>query len=158
MLRRILGLLLVGSTHAAPADASDEWSFAQLDSGSKLLLARYRHLAPSWVDRTTWTERIVIALPSQGEMPSATESARNYDVEDVLLTAVEGSKTGTLVLVIAGNHKVEWHFYSPDKEEFMRTLDRALQRRPGLPLDIAFTNDPEWSDYRDIRSAGEPPR
>ncbi len=85
-------------------------------------------------------------------MPNRSESSRNYEIEDAVQDAVESSKSGVLALVLTGEHKVEWHFYSSDKEEFMRKLNEALKLRPRQPLEIVFSDDAAWADYTAIQN------
>lgn len=156
MLRRLLGLLFLSSAaHAAPADTPDQWGVAKLRSGNSTLLARYRSELPTWVNRASWTQRILITLRSAGEMPNRAESSRNYEIEDAVQDTVEASKSGVLALVLTGDHKVEWHFYSSNKEEFMRKLNEALQVHPRQPLEIVFSDDSAWSEYTAIQSRGK---
>jgi hypothetical protein len=88
-------------------------------------------------------------------MPNKTESARNYEVEDALQDSVEGNKTGILALIVTGESKVEWNFYSSDKDNFMRTLNETLRSRPNVPLKIVFSDDPTWAEYTAVRSGGK---
>ena len=51
-----------------------------------------------------------------------------------------------------GNGLKELVYYIADQDEFMAAFNAALEGQPRYPLEIEFYNDPQWDDFRKLRS------
>jgi len=51
-----------------------------------------------------------------------------------------------------GNGLKELAYYIADRDKFMDAFNAALERQPQYPLEIDFYDDPQWDDFRKLRS------
>jgi hypothetical protein len=51
-----------------------------------------------------------------------------------------------------GNGLKELVYYISDRDQFMKSFNTALELHPRYPVEIDFYNDPEWDDFRKLRS------
>jgi hypothetical protein len=51
-----------------------------------------------------------------------------------------------------GNGLKELVYYISDRDEFMDAFNVALHDQPRYPLEIDFYEDPQWGDFRKLRS------
>jgi hypothetical protein len=151
MLRRIFAsLLAVSGVAAAPmAQSEGDWSVGKASDAGHPLLIRHLSRLPSWVTRTDFPKLVAISwkLEQAGGMPTSAESARIYGFEDVLSAAVETSKVGVLTTIVTANGVVEWQYYAVDHGRFMEELNRAMSKRPKVPIEMSLQSDPSWSAY-----------
>src|SRR3982751_6318298 len=66
MLRRVLLIILIGSTRALAADSSPGWSISERPDGSRLINGRW--LRPAWTAR--WNELVELTLQDGQLLPN----------------------------------------------------------------------------------------
>jgi hypothetical protein len=140
MLKRILSSLVAvaAASGSSAQPTSNTWKVASTPDHA--LVVRYRAAFPDWVSRRVWSNLV----------------ARHYEFEDTLQNAVESAHVGVLAIVITGEGRVEWLYYTPSHEQFMATLNTALNGKPALPLEISLEKDPDWINYTDYAGQGKP--
>ena len=157
MFKRIMSLLLAltATTGASGQSADDRWLLASTPDHA--LIVRYRGVFPEWVSRKDWSSLVGITwrLKGKAAMPSKAESAQHYNFEEALQNAVEGAHVGVLAVIITGEGRVEWLYYTPSHDKFMAALNSALSGKPVLPLEISLEKDPDWSNYTDFSDKGD---
>jgi len=62
---------------------------------------------------------------------------------------------GVLTAIVTGNGVVEWQYYAPTHEEFMKNLNETLATRPRYPITIALQDDPNGPHTRSLRANSE---
>lgn len=78
------------------------------------------------------------------------------ELEDRLVASLEAKEAGVLAFVFTHRGTREWHFYVGDSAELGQIINTALADLPGLPIDLAIEDDPEWDELANVlRSVGE---
>jgi len=137
----------------------DQWAMLEAEEDGAPLLFRFRSSIPV---RDTNEFPFLISIlwifdgDRNGGMPDDKTLAMMDRVEDAL-DAVDNSGAAFLMVVVTGNNRREWIWYTNSRERYMALVNRALPRQQKFPLDFATSEDPSWGTYRSIRDASNPP-
>jgi hypothetical protein len=151
--------LFVGAVALAISMTSSAqiWATATAKSreGDRVIVYRFLKEFASGFDKATQPERFTIIWRYRGErgMPVTAERQHMDAMEDALETADGDGRSVTPVIVSTGNNLRQWIYYVQSKEEFAARLKQALERMPGLPLEIRSEPDPEWKTYEAFRAS-----
>ena len=83
-------------------------------------------------------------------MPLYKINQRMIILEDALENAMTSSKVFTHVYSRTGNGLKEFAYYTTSQDDFMRVLNKALEKHAEYPIGINFYEDKEWTDFKKI--------
>ena len=135
-----------------------DWFVARFDEDDRDVIVRARGEMPAPEERKRYSHLCVITWEYEGGesgMPDSCESARMFELENLLEAEVE--KRGLCVQTASrtGNDRREWNYFVRSKEEFMEALNSALGHLPPFPIEICFYDDPEWDSLQDLLACRE---
>ena len=143
--------------HETTSPSEELWSVAQGEKNGQPLLIRFRNEPPQGVDAKayplllscTWSYRA-----NGAGMPDAKELERMTRFEEAVESALEGSQSGYLMVVLTGNGDRDWLFYSRGEEESMRQVNQGLKGHPVYPVEFSAQRDPQWRAWRQFLPGG----
>lgn len=129
-----------------------DWVIVKVERENRVGVLRVRTDEPS--DMSLYPVNVSISWPYPGDprgFPQAPEQRAMAHFEDTLakLTGLPG--LSQLVLVTTGFDLREWQFYVADYAVFKQHLNTLLEDSSSLPLQIEYTDDPEWQLWHQIR-------
>ena len=81
-------------------------------------------------------------------MPLDDINQRMIILEDAIEKAIKSYKTFTHVYSRTGNNLKEFAYYSTNQDDFMKMLNKTLEKHSAYPIEINFYEDKEWSDFK----------
>jgi hypothetical protein len=136
----------------------DQWAILEAEEDGVPLLFRFRTNIPV-ADTNAFPFLISIMWIYDGKrnegMPDDGTLAMMDRVEDAL-DWVDDSGEAFLMVVVTGNNRREWIWYTSDRQRYMALVNKAMPRQPKFPLDFATSEDASWQTYRSIRDAANP--
>ena len=81
-------------------------------------------------------------------MPSSDVSALMMQFEELLDPALETSQSAFLTVIVTGNSRREWQWYSRSPEETMGLVNQVLMSCEPFPVDFSIQDDPQWESYK----------
>jgi hypothetical protein len=136
----------------------DQWAILEAEEDGVPLLFRFRTNIPV-ADTNAFPFLISIMWIYDGKrnegMPDDGTLAMMDRVEDAL-DWVDDSGEAFLMVVVTGNNRREWIWYTSDRQRYMALVNKAMPRQPKFPLDFATSEDAPWQTYRSIRDAANP--
>jgi hypothetical protein len=136
----------------------DRWAIAHAEEDGTPVLFRFRSDLP--VKDTANFPYLVSILwhydgTRNGGMPDDRTLAQMNRIEDAL-DPIDESGEAFLMIVVTGNNRREWIWYTHDRDRYMALVNRAMPRQPKFPVDFATSEDPTWLTYLSIREASNP--
>jgi hypothetical protein len=147
----LLALCLTASMVAA---AQDGWFTAVADDGGMPVIARVREKIPEGVTPADYPALVGVVweyFPSGNGLPSQNLTAHMTTFEDLLTGEFESTKDAILMVVVTGNGRREWQWYSRKPDAFLQRI-KALAKDPQFPVVAGQQADPSWSGYRRFQS------
>lgn len=74
------------------------------------------------------------------------------DVTEALKETFRKEDAAVLTGIYTGEGRRDWVFYTRNLGVFGRLFNRALSALPQLPLLIEAESDPDWEEYREMKS------
>lgn len=138
---------------------TDEWwtSPAEADNGALVMVTGRRDMEPV-IATGKYNYRIEITWKYEAEqngMPDVATSTVMEEVQDALQADFMKDPVAVLTGIYTGNGERNWVFYAMSVKIFERKLNEDLARFELLPLTLYVENDPEWSEYQEMREATE---
>jgi len=138
---------------------TDEWwtSPAEADNGVLVMVTGRRDMDPV-IATGKYNYRIEITWKYEAEqngMPDVATSTLMEEVQDALQADFMKDPVAVLTGIYTGNGERNWVFYAMSVKIFERKLNEDLARFELLPLTLYVENDPEWSEYQEMREATE---
>ena len=138
---------------------TDEWwtSPAEADNGALVMVTGRRDMEPV-IATGKYNYRIEITWKYEAEqngMPDVATSTLMEEVQDALQADFMKDPVAVLTGIYTGNGERNWVFYAMSVKIFERKLNEDLARFALLPLTLYVENDPEWSEYQEMREATE---
>ncbi len=81
-------------------------------------------------------------------MPSPDISTLMRQFEELLESALENPQSAFLTVVVTGNDRREWQWYSRSPEETMGFVNQVLMDREPFPVEFSMQEDPQWEAYQ----------
>jgi hypothetical protein len=155
-MRRLVTSLLLVICLAVPfaAVAEDGWFMAVANDGGRPVLARVREQIPEGVTPADYPVLVGVVweyFPSGNGLPSQSITARMETLEDMLTTEFESPKDAFLMVVVTGNGRREWQWYSRKPDIFLQRV-KALAQDSRFPIVAGQQRDPSWTGYRRFQS------
>jgi|SRR5712691_2134935 len=136
----------------------DRWAIAHAEEDGVPMLFRYRNDLPV-KDTAQFPLLVSILWEYDGSgstgMPNNEVLAQMERFEDAV-DPIDDSGAAFLMVVVTGNNRREWIWYTGDTTRFASLLNRTLRGRPKFPLDLSASEDPGWLTYLAIREASNP--
>jgi hypothetical protein len=125
-----------------------KWALAEGEYQGRPLLIRFRRFPEGFV-RAVLPQRINVTWtmgePASTGLPSDAEHAQLVRFEDRLVAAVEHDAHSVLSVVLTCDGKREWVFHTADVPGFMGRLTDMPQEEERYPIELARTEDSEWT-------------
>jgi hypothetical protein len=137
----------------------DRWAMCHAEEDGVPILFRFRADLPLQ-NTADYPFLISIVWPYDGSRNGGMPDDRTLALMDRLedaLDAIDAGGGAFLMIVMTGNNRREWIWYTDDRERYMALVNRALPRQPRFPIDFTTSEDPGWVTYRTIRDASTPP-
>lgn len=93
--------------------------------------------------------------PAGGGMPDDATARFMEEVDTALKNEFERDAVAVMTGIYTGGGERNWVFYVSSLHSFQFRFNRALQPFDTLPLTIYAEHDPEWNEYREMRSQTE---
>ncbi|MGF1583464.1 MAG: DUF695 domain-containing protein [Gemmataceae bacterium] len=129
------------------------WFTAMGEEAGKPLVFRCRRILPDGAEQQDCPHRVSIYWPytqsNENGMPDEETNQNQVRFEaalDDLLTHVDAY----LMLVVTGNSRKEWHWYTRDVEVWVNEANKRLVDMPPFPITIENTEEPDWSLYNNF--------
>jgi hypothetical protein len=130
----------------------ERWTVAQGEDDGLPLIFRIRNKKPHGIELNTYPHLIAISwlYPSTNEfrMPSSEISTLMMQFEELLETVLEKSQSAFLTVIVTGNERREWQWYSRSPEETMGFVNQVLMEREPFPVEFSMQKDPQWEAYQ----------
>ena len=138
---------------------TDEWwtSPAEADNGALVMVTGRRDMEPV-IATGKYNYRIEITWKYEAEqngMPDVATSTLMEEVQDAVQADFMKDPVAVLTGIYTGNGERNWVCYAMSVKIFVRKLNEDLARFELLPLTLYVENDPEWSEYQEMREATE---
>lgn len=132
---------------------SDAWTISEGNQGGHPTQIRHRPNMAKHVGHPDYPRRLTITWDYESEpgangLPSSKVLDEMHSFETTICDAFENNCDAVFVFAFTSNGNREWHFYIRDVEVVGDILNRTL--KPGLPIDIAVEDDPEWSEFSSV--------
>ena len=132
---------------------SDElWKVEQGEDNGLPLIFRIRKQQPNGIESSVYPHLIAILWTYEStndyRMPSPEISALMTQFEQLLDSPLEESKAAFLTVVVTGNSRREWQWYSRNPEEMIGIVNHALKGYEPFPVEFSIQDDPQWEAYK----------
>ena len=135
---------------------SDMWATATGEESGFPLIYRYREHRPrrSKPDSLPSALRVVWRYDgsTNNGMPLPNDNEAQVRFEDAIEKLTE-EPDSFLMLVLTGNSRKEWLFYTRTTDEWAAALTRRLAKHPPYPLEISGWPDASWSTWQNFASS-----
>lgn len=84
-------------------------------------------------------------------MPLTEVNNKMIVLEEAIENAMDTSKQYQHAYSRTGNNLKEFVYYSTSQVDFMERLNKALAFHEKYPIEINFYEDPEWSEFKQLR-------
>lgn len=141
-----------------PSAESDAWNIAEGMSQGKPSLIRYRPSLKASLGDARYAKILSVAWSyeetNSSGMPSDSQTEEMRGLEDSLQSCLDDDRAAVLAFVRTGSGIRTWYYYVSDVSKVASKINEALE--PGLPIQLAVENDPEWQELRNVyASCGE---
>src|SRR5437764_958956 len=103
--------------------SDDQWSVATGEDNGKPIIFRIRNQPPAFATKDAFPHLLAVSWqfvsPNDQGMPSAEDSERITELEDLLEAGLEGARQAFLTVVVTGNGTREWQWYARDPDKLM---------------------------------------
>jgi hypothetical protein len=131
--------------------SDDGWSVAIGEDNGKPLIFRIRNQPPSFARKAAFPHMVAVTWeyesPNDQGMPSAEDTQRMTELEELLEAGLENSRQAFLTVIVTGNGVREWQWYARDPEKVMELINETLGHREPFPVQFSIQDDPEWEGY-----------
>ena len=70
------------------------------------------------------------------------------NLEDTLQSSLDVDRLAILAFIRTGSGLRTWHYYVSDMAEVGERINQVLE--PGLPIQLAVEDDPQWQKLRNV--------
>lgn len=134
----------------------DEWWTAPtVAANGRTVMVTGRDGVDEAMEGGKYNDRIEITWPYVADaagMPSDDDARLMEQADMALRAAFAKEKACLLTGIYTGDGERNWVVYTKNPRIFNSVLNRALAPLPQLPLRLYAEKDPEWNEYREMRS------
>ncbi len=135
-------------------EEDDTWFQAEGEYQERATLLRGRHGIDALVAHPNLSRRLVIRWDfgddAASGMPSDAQSNEMASFENAAVPALELDMTAVLTFVFTHAGVREWTFYFSDVARVKGRINSSLANLPRFPLEMAASDDPDWTEYRSM--------
>lgn len=128
------------------------WSIFASESNVDKKVYRMRQSLPPALVKSEFSECVTIDWRYGGKLPDQVTSARLVAFEDLLAPLDDEAGGNLQVMVLTGNGKREWVYYTNNYDRFMLALNSALSGDERFPIEIEHSSDPTWDYWAKIHA------
>ena len=147
------GVMLPEWNEQMSANDEDLWTLARSEEDGRPLVLRFLSQVPASVSRQDYPHLIHIhwGYPVDDErgMPESDLHATMIEMEEALLP-LEAEGLARNALIVTGNGRKEWFWYTRSVDEFIARLNDLLSGFSELPIALEASRDPEWSNLTGV--------
>ena len=141
------------------AERNDWWTCPTESEDGRLIMVSGRRDIDAFRHNPRFNIRIEITW-RYSDSPAATmpdeETARLMEeATDALNAELTKDPVAVMTGIYTGAGERNWVFYTLSTNIFNKKLNQALASLPLLPLTITAENDPDWSEYDEMRELSE---
>lgn len=140
------------------ANNSDWWTAPTESENGNLVMVTGRRDVESFLNNPRFNVRVEVTWKYQCDklgMPDYNTSVLMDDVHTALNSAFQKDPIAVLTGIYTGDGERNWIFYTLSTHIFGRKLNEALSHFDMLPITIYCENDPNWDEYREMKSLTE---
>ena len=159
-MRRILSMGLLGTILGVlgcrQPTPDGQWTVAAGSDNGFPMIVRSRASVPSGVVPREYPHLMAITwkyAPETSGMPPKAENQRMEELEALIESGIEASRTAIMTVAVTCNGVREWQLYAKDETAFMEALNKTLAGRPVYPIEIVHQVDPEWAAWKKFTTA-----
>lgn len=135
---------------------TDEWWTAPAEAESgRTVMVTGRDDMQRVIDTGKYIYRIDVSWtyePTPDGMPGRETAALLEQATDALRAELRRDTAAVLTGIYTGDGRRDWVFYTRSLHIFQSIFNRALEPLPQMPLLIEAEEDPDWEEYREMRS------
>lgn len=90
--------------------------------------------------------------PLPNGLPADDDAQLMEQATEALLAEFKRDKVAYMTGIYTGDGRRDWIFYTGNLNIFGRVFNRALEDVDSMPLLIEAEEDPEWEEYKEMRS------
>lgn len=137
----------------------DEWwtAPAEGEDGSLVIVTGRSKVAPV-MESGRFNDRVEVTwkyTPEEGGMPDDATARLMEQVDMALRSEFARDAVAVITGIYTGGGERNWVFYVSSLRSFQYRFNHALEPFDTLPLTIYAEHDPEWNEYREMRSQTE---
>lgn len=137
----------------------DEWwtTPTESESGNLIIVTGRKGIEPAMATGK-YNDRIEITWkyePEQNGMPDYATSKLMEQVDDAIRQAFKADQAAVLTGIYTGDGERNWVLYTLNPRKFQYMLNEALNTFDLLPIELYAEKDPEWLEYKEMKSKSE---
>lgn len=138
----------------------DEWWTAPAEGdGGSLVMVTGRAGVDSVMESGRFNDRVEVTwkytIDGNGGMPDDATAKLMERVDAALREEFARDAVAVLTGIYTGGGERNWVFYVSSLRAFQYRFNHALEEFEVLPLTIYAEHDPQWNEYREMRSMTE---
>ena len=140
------------------ANNSDWWTAPTESENGNLLMVTGRRDIENFKNNPKFNIRIEVTWKYNSDisgMPDFETSSLMEEVQTAIENSFKKDPIAVLTGIYTGDGERNWIFYTLSTNIFGKKFNEALQPFELLPITIYAENDPDWSEYQEMRSLTE---
>ncbi len=137
---------------------SDWWTAPTESENGNLIMVTGRRDVDTFRNNPKFNIRIEVTWKydsGKAGMPDYETSSLMEEVQNSLEDVFQKDPVAILTGVYTGDGERNWVFYTLSTNIFGKKLNEALQSFELLPITIYAENDPDWEEYKEMKSLTE---
>lgn len=137
---------------------SDWWTSPTESDTGRLIMVTGRRDVDEFRNNPKFNIRVEVTWRYNGNvsgMPDELTAKLMESVQDALQSAFSKDPVAVLTGIYTGDNERNWVFYTLSTHIFGRKLNEALADFDLLPITIYTENDPDWEEYKEMKSLSE---
>lgn len=137
---------------------SDWWTSPTESDTGRLIMVTGRRDVDEFRNNPKFNIRVEVTWRYNGNvsgMPDELTAKLMESVQDALQGAFSKDPVAVLTGIYTGDNERNWVFYTLSTHIFGRKLNEALADFDLLPITIYTENDPDWEEYKEMKSLSE---
>jgi Family of unknown function (DUF695) len=135
--------------------SQDTWATATGREDDLPLIFRFRQHIPVAVHRSADFSTLINIYwrydgTANNGMPPSEDNEHQIEFEDAMAPIDEQDGLGYLMLVVTGNSRKEWIFYTNDVSVWLDRFNEILVGHAVYPVEIETSTDPNWSTWKGV--------
>ena len=140
------------------ANNSDWWTAPTESENGNIIMVTGRRDIENFKNNPKFNIRIEVTWKYNSDisgMPDFETSSLMEEVQTAIENSFKKDPIAVLTGIYTGDGERNWIFYTLSTNIFGKKFNEALQPFELLPITIYAENDPDWSEYQEMRSLTE---